>query len=41
LKRGKNFRIVADIIVDGENLADLLIEAGMSIKYNGGKQTHK
>ena len=41
MKRGKYFRIAADVIVDGENLADVLIEAGMAIKYNGGKKTHK
>jgi micrococcal nuclease len=41
MKRGKYFRIAADIIVGGENLADLLIEAGMAIKYNGGNKTHK
>ena len=41
MKRGKYFRIAADIIFDGENLADVLIEAGMAIKYYGGKKTHK
>ena len=41
MERGKYFRIVADVIVDGENLADILIEAGMAIHYDGGKKTHK
>ncbi len=41
MKRGKYFRIAADVIVDGENLADVLIEAGMAIKYDGGKKTYK
>jgi micrococcal nuclease len=41
MKRGKYFRIAADIIVDGESLADILIERGMGIKYKGGKKTHK
>ena len=41
MERGKYFRIAADVIVDGENLADMLIEAGMAIRYNGGKKTHK
>ena len=41
MKRGKYFRIAADVIVDGENIADVLIEAGMAIKYNGGKKTYK
>ena len=41
MKRGKYFRIAADVIIDGENLADMLIEAGMAIRYDGGKKTHK
>ena len=41
MKRGKYFRIAADVIVDGESLADILIEAGMAIKYNGGKKTYE
>ena len=38
MERGKYFRIAADVIVDGENLADMLIEAGMAIRYDGGKK---
>ena len=41
MKRGKYFRIVADVFVDGENLSDILIEAGMAVRYDGGKKTHK
>ena len=41
MERGKYFRIAADVIVDGENLADILIEAGMAVRYDGGKKTHK
>ena len=41
MKRGKYFRIAADVYVDDENLADMLIEAGMAIRYGGGKKTHK
>jgi len=41
MKRGKYFRIAADVFVDGENLADVLIEAGRAIKYDGGKKIHK
>jgi micrococcal nuclease len=41
MNRGKYFRIAADVIVDGENLGDMLIDAGMAIKYNGGKKTYK
>jgi len=40
MERGKYFRIAADVFVDGENLADMLIEAGMAIRYDGGKKTH-
>jgi len=40
IERGKYFRIVADVFVDGESLADELIEAGMAVPYDGGKKTH-
>ena len=36
--RGKYFRIVADVYVDGENLAEALIDSGMAVKYDGGKK---
>ena len=29
------------MIVDGENLADKLVGAGMAVRYDGGKKTHK
>jgi micrococcal nuclease len=41
MERGKYFRIAADVIVDGENLSDILIGAGMAVRYDGGKKTHK
>jgi micrococcal nuclease len=41
MERGKYFRIAADVIVDGENLADMLVESGVAVKYDGGKKTHK
>ena len=41
MERGKYFRIAADVIVDGESLGDMLIEAGMAVRYDGGKKTHK
>ena len=40
IERGKYFRIVADVFVDGESLADELIVAGMAVAYDGGKKTH-
>jgi micrococcal nuclease len=39
MERGKYFRIAADVIVDGENLGDMLVEAGMAIRYDGGKKS--
>ena len=41
MQRGNFFRIASDVIVDGESLADMLIEAGMAVRYGGGKKTHK
>ena len=38
VKTGKYFRIVADVMVDGESLADELIEVGMAVSYDGGKK---
>ncbi len=37
MERGKYFRIAADVIVDGENLADILVESGMAVRYDGGE----
>ena len=41
MKRGKYFRIVADVYADGENLADVLIDTGMAVRYDGGKKINK
>ena len=41
MQRGNYFRIASDVIVDGESLADILIEAGMAVRYDGGKKAHK
>lgn len=38
LKRGKYFRIVADVYIDGVSLADELIRVGLGVVYNGGKK---
>jgi len=40
IERGKYFRIAADVFVDGDSLADELIEAGMAVRYDGGTKTH-
>ncbi len=36
MKRGKYFRIVADVYVDDKNLAEMLIEQGLAVTYDGG-----
>jgi endonuclease YncB( thermonuclease family) len=36
MKRGKYFRIVADVYVDGKNLGDMLISNTMAVSYDGG-----
>ena len=41
IERGKYFRIAANILVDGEDLGDILVEAGVAVKYDGGKKSHK
>ena len=39
IERGKYFRIVADVFVDGKSLADELIEAGLAVADDGGTKT--
>ena len=36
MRRGKYFRIVADVYVDGQNLAKELIRVGLGKEYGGG-----
>lgn len=36
MKRGKYFRILAQVIVDGKNLGQLLIKSGHARSYSGG-----
>ncbi len=38
VRRGKYFRIIADVYADGENLAQLLIDVGYAKPYFGGKK---
>ena len=38
LKRGKYFRIVADVYFDDKNLAELLLKEGYAVEYHGGKK---
>ena len=41
MERGKYFRIAADVIIDGESLGDVLVEAGIAVRYDGEKKIHK
>ncbi|MEQ5834239.1 thermonuclease family protein [Marinobacter sp. NFXS9] len=36
LDRGKYFRVVADVYVDGTNIADQVMNAGLAHEYDGG-----
>ena len=38
VQRGKYFRIVADVFLDGVSLSDLLLEHNLAVKYDGGKK---
>jgi len=38
MRRGKYFRILADVYIDGSSLADLLISMGYARPYDGGKR---
>jgi len=38
MKRGKYFRILADVYVDSKSLTDGLIKAGLARPYDGGKR---
>lgn len=36
MKRGKYFRVVADVYIDGRNLGKMLIKARLAVAYDGG-----
>jgi endonuclease YncB( thermonuclease family) len=40
LQRGKYFRIVADLMLDGQNASDILINENLGVPYKGGKKIH-
>ena len=40
LQRGKYFRIVADVIMDGVYLKELLLKHGLAVKFDNGKKTY-
>jgi len=37
-KRGKYFRIVADVMIDGQMLDKMLFEKGLAYQYDGGRK---
>lgn len=39
MRRGKYFRIVAEVWIDGKNLGRELINAGLAKRYDGGRKT--
>lgn len=39
IRRGKYFRLVADVIVDGKSLSDELIKNGLALPYDGKKKS--
>lgn len=39
MKRGKYFRIVADVYADNISLSDILIENKLAVKYDGGTKS--
>lgn len=36
IKRGKYFRLLAEVYVDGESLGSSLVQAGLAVAYSGG-----
>ncbi len=38
-ERGKYFRIVARVIMDGQDISKMLIEKQLAVPYGGGKKT--
>ena len=38
VKRGKYFRLVAEVIADEENMSDLLLKRDLARRYGGGKR---
>ena len=39
LQRGKYFRIIADVYVDGVSLAKILMDSKLAVEYHGGTKT--
>ena len=41
IKRGKYFRVVADVIISDKSLADYLLKNGLAYSYHGGRKKKK
>ena len=41
VKRGKYFRLVAEVIADGENMSDVLLARGLTWPYDGGTRERR
>ncbi|WP_345989683.1 thermonuclease family protein [Sulfurimonas sp. HSL1-2] len=39
MKRGKYFRVVADVYADGKSVGQSLITSGLAVRYDGGTKT--
>ena len=39
-RRGKYFRIIADVYADGVNIAEALLDKGLAVPYDGGTKIH-
>lgn len=39
IERGKYFRVVANVMLDGKNLTDYLVKNGLGYPYDGGTKT--
>ena len=40
IKRGKYFRLIADVYIDGANLGEQLIKHGHAVRYDGGTKKY-
>ncbi|MFV0421262.1 thermonuclease family protein [Oleidesulfovibrio sp.] len=38
IRRGKYFRLIAQIQIDGKDLAQMLLDAGLAVPYEGKKR---
>ena len=41
VERGKYFRLVAEVLADGENISDVLLARGLAWPYDGGTRERK